>query len=51
MTQLAKKHFGKETDKTGVVGRTSQSPNNSVGQSFEVRGETVTRLIVGSRLL
>ena len=31
--------------------RTSQRPNHSVGQSFEVRGESVSRLIVGSRLL
>ena len=30
-----RKHFGKETDKTGVVGRTPQRPNHSVGQSFE----------------
>ena len=38
VTQPAKKTFGKETDKTGVVGRTSQRPNHSFGQSFEVRG-------------
>ena len=41
------KHFGKETEKTGVVGRASQGPNHSVGQSFEVRGESVSGLIVG----
>ena len=41
----------KKTDKTGVVGRTSQRPHHRVGQSFEVRGESVSRLIVGSRLL
>ena len=38
----------RETDKTGVAGRTSQRPNHSIGQSFEVRGESVSRLIVGS---
>ena len=44
-----KKKFGKETDKTGVVGRTSQRPRRCFGQSFEVRGESVSRLIVGPR--
>ena len=42
------KHFGKETDKTGIVGR---RPNHGVGRCSEVRGESVSRLIVGSRLL
>ena len=51
MTKPEKNFFGKETDKTGVVGRTSQRPNHSVGQRLEMRGEAVSRLIVGSRLL
>ena len=37
--------------KENILGRKSQRPNHSVGQSFEVRGESISRLIVGSRLL
>ena len=32
--------LGRKPDKTGVVGRTSERPNHSVGHRFEVRGES-----------
>ena len=43
--------LGRKQTGPGVVGRTSQRPNHSFGQCFEVCGESVSRLIVGSRLL
>ena len=51
MTLSVMKHFWKETDKTGVGGRTSQRSNHRVGQCFDVHGESVSRLIFGSKLL
>ena len=35
----------------GIVGRVPQRPNCGISQSFEVRGEFVLRLTIGSRLV
>ena len=35
----------------GTVGRAPQRPNCGIGQSFEVRAESVSRLTIGSRLV
>ena len=48
MIQNAKTTFGKTKDATGTAGRAPQRPNCGSGQSFEVRGESASRLTVGS---
>ena len=42
---------GRNKNAIGTVGRVPQRPKCGTGQSFEVRGESVSRLSVGSRLL
>ena len=42
-------HFGKESGSARAVGRAPQRPTCGTGQGFEVLGESVSRLSVGSR--
>ena len=49
MTQNAKTTFWEESHSVGAVGRAPQRANCSIGQSFEVLGEPVSRLTFGPR--
>ena len=49
MTRAQRQHFGKKYNATGTVGRAPQRPNCGTRQSFEVRGESLSRRTIGSR--
>ena len=46
---MTRQHIGKKYNATGTVGRAPQRPTCGTGHSFVVRGESVSRLTVGSR--
>ena len=51
LIQLTKKTHGKNKDSPGVVGRTSQRPDRSLGKSIKLLGEPLLRPASGSQLL
>ena len=51
MTQNARTTCGKKQSTTGTVGRAPHRTNCGTGLSFEVRGESVSMLTVGSGLV